>query len=238
MRECGVDIDVPGQTIKHRWRGPHLYREMHGLVCILARTGGNASNRNAPTRHRKVIALGRGEFLRVDAVLLNQAHEILLEHAEDQRNKGNESQALGATCSADAVLRLSASALARPAATPEPVGEPVAWRWMPSHVFPTWVYSDDQNRVADARRFMGDGGVQALYTRPAPGVPEASIAEAVKASVAAIYFADSSDYRSALWTVVRVLSPDLYDTLGKDEQSAYELAVARLAAARAKGEQA
>lgn len=57
-------------------------------------------------------------------------------------------------------------------AAPEPVGEPVAWRWMPSHVFPTWVYSDDQNRVADARRFMGDGGVQALYTRPAPGVPE------------------------------------------------------------------
>lgn len=45
-----------------------------------------------------------------DALLLNQAHEILLEHAEDQRRKGNDSAAMGAECSANAVLRLSAHA--------------------------------------------------------------------------------------------------------------------------------
>jgi hypothetical protein len=45
-----------------------------------------------------------------DAALLNQAHEILLEHAEDQRSKGNDSTAMGAECSAEAVLRLGASA--------------------------------------------------------------------------------------------------------------------------------
>ena len=41
-------------------------------------------------------------------------------------------------------------------------GEVVAWRWMPSHVYPQWVYSDDPARVAEAKRFMGEGGVQPL----------------------------------------------------------------------------
>lgn len=44
--------------------------------------------------------------------------------------------------------------------------EPVAWRWMPSQEFPMWVYSDDKNRVMEALRFMGHGGVQPLYTLP------------------------------------------------------------------------
>lgn len=44
--------------------------------------------------------------------------------------------------------------------------EPVAWRWMPSQVFKFWQYSDDKARVEEARKFMGDGGVQALYICP------------------------------------------------------------------------
>ena len=42
--------------------------------------------------------------------------------------------------------------------------EPVAWRWMPAVYWKQWVYSDDGARVEEAKRFMGDGGVQPLYT--------------------------------------------------------------------------
>lgn len=45
-----------------------------------------------------------------DFALLDQAHEMLLEHAEGQLSKGNDSAAMGATCSADAVLKLGAQA--------------------------------------------------------------------------------------------------------------------------------
>ena len=44
--------------------------------------------------------------------------------------------------------------------------EPVAWRWMPAPYWKQWVYSDDSDRVEEAKRFMGDGGVQPLYTTP------------------------------------------------------------------------
>ena len=44
--------------------------------------------------------------------------------------------------------------------------EPVAWRWMPAPYWKQWVYSDDGERIAEAKRFMGDGGVQPLYTTP------------------------------------------------------------------------
>ena len=43
--------------------------------------------------------------------------------------------------------------------------EPVAWRWMPAVYWKQWVYSDDNERVEEAKRFMGDGGVQPLYTK-------------------------------------------------------------------------
>ena len=58
----------------------------------------------------------------------------------------------------------------------QPIGEVVAWRWMPSQVFPQWIYSDDPARVAEAKRFMGEGGVQALTLatpKPEPIVDEA-----------------------------------------------------------------
>lgn len=46
--------------------------------------------------------------------------------------------------------------------------------------------------------------------------------EALKAAVAAIYFADSSDYLSALWSTVRALSPDMAKLLEQDESKAYQ----------------
>ena len=46
--------------------------------------------------------------------------------------------------------------------------------------------------------------------------------EALKAAVAAIYFADSSGYLSALWSTVRALSPDMAKLLEQDESKAYQ----------------
>lgn len=48
------------------------------------------------------------------------------------------------------------------------------------------------------------------------------IAEATHAAVAAVYFADSSDYRSALWEVVNSLNPELATLLAKDSHKAYK----------------
>jgi hypothetical protein len=44
---------------------------------------------------------------------------------------------------------------------------------------------------------------------------------ALHAAVAAIYFADSSDYKSALWDVVRELDPKMAELLADDESEAY-----------------
>lgn len=49
------------------------------------------------------------------ATLLNQAHDMLLAHADDQRSRGNDSEAKGAECSADAVLKLAAAWASAPA---------------------------------------------------------------------------------------------------------------------------
>lgn len=62
--------------------------------------------------------------------------------------------------------------------------EPVAWRWMPSQEFPMWVYSDDKNRVMEALRFMGHGGVQPLYTLPPAQPAPVDEREAFKAELA------------------------------------------------------
>lgn len=49
-------------------------------------------------------------------------------------------------------------------------------------------------------------------------------AQALYTAVAAIYFADSRDYRGALWNVVRHLSPMMADELISNERIAYEKA--------------
>ena len=49
------------------------------------------------------------------------------------------------------------------------------------------------------------------------------IAAATHSAVAAIYFADNSDYLPALWNIIRSLSPELYDLLQNDEAKAFAL---------------
>lgn len=58
------------------------------------------------------------------------------------------------------------------------------------------------------------------------------LAVAMHAAVAAIYFADSADYVTALWAVVRALDPAMAMLLETDEPAAYEKARAAVNAAR------
>jgi hypothetical protein len=51
----------------------------------------------------------------------------------------------------------------------------------------------------------------------------ADVREALKAAVGSIYFADSSDYGSGLWGVVRALAPCLVPLLESDPRIAYDL---------------
>lgn len=69
------------------------------------------------------------------------------------------------------------------------------------------------------------------------GPPSASAPDALREAVNAIYFTDSSDYFSALWSIVRFLSPETADLLAKDERAAFERVNANLqhAAAPAPG---
>lgn len=52
------------------------------------------------------------------ATLLNQAHDMLLAHADEQRTRGNVSAAAGAECSAATVLEMAAAWAATPVAQP------------------------------------------------------------------------------------------------------------------------
>lgn len=49
-------------------------------------------------------------------------------------------------------------------------------------------------------------------------------AQALHEAVSAIYFADSSDYLTALWDVVRHLAPPMADLLETNEREAFEKA--------------
>lgn len=46
--------------------------------------------------------------------------------------------------------------------------------------------------------------------------------KALQAAVAAIYFADSADYKSTLWEIVRHLSPAMAELLEKEESRAFQ----------------
>ncbi|WP_137923910.1 hypothetical protein [Cupriavidus sp. 2SB] len=56
-------------------------------------------------------------------------------------------------------------------------------------------------------------------------------AEALHSAVAAIYFADSSDYLSALWSVVQNLAPDLVHELREYPKRAFDQSMSRVEAA-------
>lgn len=47
-------------------------------------------------------------------------------------------------------------------------------------------------------------------------------AQALQKAVAVLYFADSNDYKTALWDVVRTLSPDMAKLLEQDEAKAFQ----------------
>lgn len=70
---------------------------------------------------------------------------------------------------------------------------PVAWRWMPAPYWKQWVYSDDGERVAEAKRFMGDGGVQPLYTNPPAAQPAVPLTDE-QIYKAAMKLAECMDY--------------------------------------------
>jgi len=73
------------------------------------------------------------------ATLLNQAHDLLLAHADNQRSRGNDSEAKGAECSADAVLKLAAAWASAPVPAAEQA-EPVAY----------FSYGDDSGYIEHA----------------------------------------------------------------------------------------
>lgn len=51
---------------------------------------------------------------------------------------------------------------------------------------------------------------------------EANVKKALRSAVLAIYFADSADYKSALWQVVEALDPKIAELLENSEQEAYK----------------
>lgn len=54
-----------------------------------------------------------------------------------------------------------------------------------------------------------------------PAIPD-GWKEALSETVAAIYFNDSTDYLSTLWSVVRALSPETADLLESNEKAAFD----------------
>jgi len=98
------------------------------------------------------------------------AHHVAVNKAALQmiRNALRNDVERGMVVRGEMLEELDKATFAIPAQQPSG-GEVVAYRWMPSPVFKTWIYSDDPWRVAEAKRFMGDGGVQGLtLATPAP----------------------------------------------------------------------
>lgn len=56
-------------------------------------------------------------------------------------------------------------------------------------------------------------------TRPSDG----KISAAIKEAVTVLHLADSSDYKGALWDVIRSLDPQMAELLYHDEEAAYRL---------------
>lgn len=58
---------------------------------------------------------------------------------------------------------------------------------------------------------------------------QSDIHKALDAAVAALYFSDSSDYKSALYSVMRSLSPDIASLFESSESDAFNFTSALLA---------
>lgn len=55
-------------------------------------------------------------------------------------------------------------------------------------------------------------------------VSERAVSQAVHAAVSALYFDDSSDFKSSLWAVVQALSPELCVMLDREPSTAWSIA--------------
>lgn len=91
--------------------------------------------------------------------------------------------------------------------------------------FDEWCAATDNKPlgwVKDAMRDAYDGCRAAmLQAGNSPETPDGS-EEALSEAVAAIYFDDSSDYCSALWSVVRAISPKIAELLESNERAAFD----------------
>ena len=64
-----------------------------------------------------------------------------------------------------------------------------------------------------------------LYAKPPSVAVPDDVAKAIEYAVSAIYFADSSDYLTALWSILRTLSPEIAALAESDGKSAWERSV-------------
>lgn len=89
-------------------------------------------------------------------------------------------------------------------------------------------YAEREREALQWVRKAADAARAALAEQPA-SAPE-GWRRALHAAAAAIYFADSSDYKAALWSVVSELHPATAELLKRDEHAAFESTQAMLAA--------
>ena len=80
----------------------------------------------------------------------------------------------------------------------------------------------DSGKVIEQMDLLARATQQPVSAKPV--AVQDGVARATEAAAAAIYFADSSDYLSALWDILRFLSPDIAALAESDTRSAWERA--------------
>lgn len=97
-------------------------------------------------------------------------------------------------------------------ATPEPVEEPVVWRWLNANgeVMTAWLpYKPDQRTYNEQKVGEVNGTVEYAYTRPAPGVPDWTeclrISEAPNVDEALRLFAEGETSEDQAVCIVRAV---------------------------------
>lgn len=101
--------------------------------------------------------------------------------------------------------------------------------------FEAWAenHNADLSQYLDKDQTYVDDDVQAaweVWQASRDALAQQAVPEAMKAAMAAIYFADSADYLPALWDVVRTLSPEIAELAERDARAAWEKADALAAA--------
>lgn len=99
---------------------------------------------------------------------------------------------------------------------PEHIWLQTAGVWPENGEFSELTWCSDNQHEDDTLYVRAD-----VVTGNSPVIPDGS-KEALSEAVAAIYFDDSSDYFSALWSVVRALSPEMAELLANNEKAAFD----------------